>query len=183
MSDYQCRPTQGTGQFFNRMSPNHSFPRPGVRMKKSIPGGELPGYGGTQAADGLILGGKQTKKKQQKTANWCGKHYSGRGTSHSREDGARGSIPHVPGTTGACHEGPAAARASVPPPNARPPRTPHPSRPASSAKGRRAQTRSWLDGNKRTSGLRLLGVRLRVETDPLRAALPKQCREQLNRFY
>lgn len=126
---------------------------------------------------------KTNKKKQQKTANWCGKHYSGRGTSHSREDGARGSIPHVPGITGACREGPAAARASVPPPNARPPRTPHPSRPASSAKGRRAQTRSWLDGNKRTSGLRLLGVRLRVETDPLRAALPKQCREQLNRFY
>lgn len=133
-----------------------------------------------RVADGLILGGK---KKQQKTANWCGKHYSGGGSSHSSEDGARGSIPHVPGTTGACREGPAAARASVPPPNARPPRTPHPSRPASSAKGRRAQTRSWLDGSKRTSGLRLLGVRLRVETDPLRAALPKQCREQLNRFY
>lgn len=88
-------------------------------MKKSSPGGELPGYGGTQAADGLILGGKQ-KKKKQKTANWCGKHYSGSGTSHSREDGARGSIPHVPGITGACREGPAAARASVPPPNARP---------------------------------------------------------------
>lgn len=66
MSDYQCRPTQGTGQFFNRMSPNHSFPRPGVRMKKSSPGGELPGYGGTQVADGLILGGKQTKKNNKK---------------------------------------------------------------------------------------------------------------------
>lgn len=183
MSDYQCRPTQGTGQFFNRMSPNHSFPRPGVRMKKSSPGGELPGYGGTQAADGLILGGKQTKKNNKKLPT--GAENITRGEGRLTLGKTAPAVPFLtsPGSPGL------AARARLPltPPSPhqthRPPRTPHPSRPASSAKGRRAQTRSWLDGSKRTSGLRLLGVCLRVETDPLRAALPKQCREQLNRFY
>lgn len=63
-------PAWVTGQLC-RGAPLHcSLPRPGVRLEKPILGSKLPGYGGTQVADGLILEKKKICQLAQKTLVW-----------------------------------------------------------------------------------------------------------------